>query len=106
MSDWSERDRFKAAATPRAWTTNPGKVTREDLFNAIDLLGRQIHQADHILNPAIRARLTEIRSLAATLIPKKSDYVCGHDYGSMKCRIHCHSEAALAEHRYRVHGVS
>ena len=105
MADWSERDRFKAARTPREWTTNPSRVTREDLFNAIDLLGKQIAQRDLHMDSGIRARLTEIRSLAATLIPKNDlAYVCDHDYGNkIRCQIRCESLASLAEHRERVH---
>ena len=107
-ADWSERDRLESALTPRAWTTNPGKVTREDLFNAIDLLGKQLAEKDALMDSAIRARLTEIRSLAATLVPKRPALVCGYSVpgcGNVKCQIRCGSESSMAEHRERVHGI-
>jgi hypothetical protein len=104
----TERDWLNAAATPRAWTTHPGKATREDLFNATDLLTQTLGQRDALLDSAVRMRITEIRSLAATLIPKperfKCDYIYEHEGRQIVCGIAHGSTDALATHKHYVHG--
>jgi hypothetical protein len=104
MTDWTEHDRLKAAQTPPAWTTQPSKVTREDLFNEIDLLKSRLTELDVIFDSTVQARITRIRSLAATLTPKPPAYVCGHDYGNTTCQIQFRSEQAMREHQATVHG--
>jgi hypothetical protein len=102
--DWTERQRLAAAKTPSAWTTHPGVVTREDLFNEIDLLKARLTEKDGMLDSVIVARLTRIRSLAATLCPKPPVHVCDFDYGNGRvCGIAYRSASRLREHLLLVH---
>lgn len=102
----SERSWLKAADKPPAWTTNQRAVTREDLFNEIDILKARVAEKDGMLDSGIRASLTRIRSLAATLCPKPAAFTCDFEYESgFVCGIRCSSRLALDAHRELVHEV-
>jgi hypothetical protein len=103
----SERDWLRSANHAPAWTTHRGKVTREDLFNEIDILKARVAEKDGMLDSGIRASLTRIRSLAATLCPKPALFTCDFEYESgFVCGIRCSSRLALDAHRELVHEVS
>lgn len=103
----SERAWLEAADRPPAWTTSRGKVTREDLFNEIDILRARVAEKDGMLDSGIRASLTRVRSLAATLVPASPRFVCGFVYrNGVTCSIQCSSEEGRRVHQKVVHGVA
>lgn len=68
------------------------RVTRNDLFRELDYLVEDLGMADALLRREVRRRVTRIRALASTLIPKEPDpHVCG-------CGIRFRSRASLNDH--------
>lgn len=68
------------------------RSTRNDLFRELDYLVEDLGVGDALLRRDVRRRVTRIRALAATLIPKEPvPFRCG-------CGIAFRGRAGLVEH--------
>jgi hypothetical protein len=105
QSTGSEKDWLDAARTPPAEFTSRSTCSREDLFRELDFLVQDLGMADKLLNSAVRRRVTRIRALASTLIPKQSRLVCGYEYADGVCGIEFASEWARAAHQELIHDM-
>ncbi len=101
----SERAWLKAAEIPPPEFTSKGSCSRTDLLRELDFLVKDIGTADRLLDSRVRRRVTRIRSLVATLVPKPSpEHVCDHFYtDDVWCQLSFKSLDALNEHRRVVH---
>lgn len=69
-STGTERDWLRAADVPPPEFTSRATCSREDLFRELDFLIADLGEADKLLDSRVRRRVTRIRALASTLIPK------------------------------------
>lgn len=69
-STGTERDWLRAAEVPPPEFTAKGTCGRDDLFRELDYLVADLGAADKLLDSRVRRRVTRIRALASTLIPK------------------------------------
>jgi hypothetical protein len=102
----SERDWLEAARIPPAEFTSKATCSREDLFRELDFLVQDLSDGDELLRSQVRRRVTRIRALASTLIPKPPVFVCGFDYGNGDvCRIQFATDIARRAHQHLVHDL-
>lgn len=93
-STGTEKDWVRAAAVPPPEFMSRATCRREDLFRELDFLVADLGEADQLLNSGVRRRVTRIRALASSLIPKPPDpFRCGNCPG-----IGFRSRDALVEH--------
>lgn len=104
-STGTERDWLRAAEIPPPEFTSRSTCNREDLFRELDFLVEDLTKADEMLRCNVRRRVTRIRALASTLIPKPPRLVCGFEYQDFACGITFSTEAARREHQELVHDL-
>ena len=63
---------------------------------------RELCRARIVAGVDWRDPIARLGLLASTAAPRKG-FVCGFDYGAVKCQIRFDSEASLGEHRETVH---
>jgi hypothetical protein len=95
----SERERYRDALKPPAWTTSKQRSSVDDIYTELDWLKTYLVEKD-IWDSACWAHYTRLRSLCATHIPKPAPmFVCS------ACGMECRSSAGLFEHLDVVHWI-
>lgn len=111
QSTGTERDWLRSASVPPPEFTSKATCTREDLFRELDFLVEDLTRADELLRTNVRRRVTRIRALASTLVPKQAKLVCGYAYMDGPrvkhvCGQQFTSESARAAHRELIHNIT